>query len=67
MGMGYLRFPPTPRAIEDIIAVRGTDICHRTVWHWQDRFGPPFAADISRQRTIRMSDFAAGKRLSNDR
>ena len=39
-------------------AVRGgIDICHETVRHWWNRFGPMFAADIRRQRVSRMCGF----------
>ena len=36
---------------------RGIDICHETVRHWWNRFGPMFAADIRRQRVSRMRGF----------
>jgi len=32
------------------LAERGIGICHETVRHWWNRFGPLFAADVRRQR-----------------
>jgi transposase-like protein len=39
---------------------RGIDICHETVRHWWNRFGPMFAGDIRRKRMSRMRGFATG-------
>ncbi len=39
------------------LSERGIDICHETVRHWWNRFGPMFAADIRRQRVNRMRGF----------
>jgi len=52
--MMYVRFPLSLRNVEDLLAERGIDICHETVRHWWNRFGPMFAADIKRQRISRM-------------
>jgi len=52
--MMYLRFPLSLRNVEDLLFERGIDICHETVRHWWNRFGPMFAADIKRQRINRM-------------
>ena len=38
-------------------SARGIDLCHETVRHWWNRFGPLFAADIRRQRVSRMKGF----------
>jgi putative transposase len=43
--------------VEDLLFGRGIDICHETVRHWWNRFGPLFAADIRRQRVSRMRGF----------
>ena len=43
--MMYVRFPLSLRNVEDLLAERGIDICHETVRHWWNRFGPLFAAD----------------------
>lgn len=53
----YARFPLSLRNVEDLLAERGIDICHETVRHWWNRFGPMFAGDIRRQRVSRMRGF----------
>src|SRR5665647_1393200 len=55
--MMYVRFPLSLRNVEDLLFERGIDICHETVRHWWNRFGPMFAADIRRQRVSRMRGF----------
>ena len=55
--MMHVRFPLSLRNVEDLLAERGIDICHETVRMWWNRFGPVFAADISRQRVSRMKGF----------
>ena len=50
----YIRFPLSLRNVEDLLFERGIDLCHETVRHWWNRFGPMFAADIRRQRVNRM-------------
>jgi putative transposase len=52
--MMYVRFPLSLRNVEDLLFERGIDICHETVRHWWNRFGPMFAADIRRQRVSRL-------------
>lgn len=52
--MMYVRYPLSLRNVEDLLFERGVDICHETVRHWWNRFGPLFAADIRRQRVSRM-------------
>ena len=59
--MMYVRFPLSLRNVEDLLAERGIDICHETVRHWWNRFGPLFAANIRRQRTSRMRGFRQWK------
>jgi putative transposase len=51
--MMYVRFPLSLRNVEHLLFERGIDICHETVRHWWNRFGPVFAADIRRQRVRR--------------
>jgi len=51
--MMYVRFPLSLRNVEDLLFERGIDICHETVRHWWNRFGPMFAAEIRRQRVSR--------------
>ena len=48
--MMYVRFPLSQRNVEDLLFERGIDICHETVRHWWNRFGPMFAGSIRRQR-----------------
>jgi putative transposase len=55
--MMYVRFPLSLRNVEDLLFVRGIDICHETVRMWWNRFGPMFAGDIRRQRVSRMRGF----------
>jgi putative transposase len=55
--MMYIRFPLSLRNVEDLLFERGIDVCHETVRHWWNRFGPMFAADIRRQRASRMKGF----------
>ena len=55
--MMYIRFPLSLRNVEDLLFERGIDLCHETVRHWWNRFGPVFAADIRRQRVNRMRGF----------
>ena len=55
--MMYVRFPLSLRNVEDLLFERGIDICHETVRLWWNRFGLLFAADIRRQRVLRMPGF----------
>ena len=59
--MMYVRFPLSLRDLEDLLFERGIDICHETVRHWWNRFGPLFAADVRRQRANRMRGFRQWK------
>jgi hypothetical protein len=56
--MMYVRFPLSLRNVEDLLFERAIDVCHETVRHWWNRFGPLFAADIRRQRISRMRGFS---------
>lgn len=55
--MMYVRFPLSLRNVEDLLAERGIDICHETVWLLWNWFGPLFAGDLRRQRICRMHGF----------
>jgi transposase-like protein len=55
--MMYIRFPLSLRNVEDLLAERGIDICHETVRHWWNRFGPMFAGEVRRQRVSAMRGF----------
>jgi hypothetical protein len=35
----YVRYPLSLRNVEDLLAERGIDISHETVWFWWNRFG----------------------------
>ena len=48
--MMYIRFPLSPRNVEDLLHERGIDICHETVRFWWRRVGPMFAAEIRKRR-----------------
>ena len=48
--MMYVRFPLSLRQVEDLLYELGIDIGHETVRAWWDRFGPIFAAEITKQR-----------------
>lgn len=52
--MLYVRYPLSLRNVEDLLFERGIDICHETVRHWWNRFGPMFAAEIRRKRLQHM-------------
>lgn len=53
----YVRFPLSLRNVEDLLFECGIDVCHETVRHWWNRFGPMFAGEIRRQRVSRMRGF----------
>ena len=48
--MMSVRYPLSPRRVEDLLFERGIDICHETVRLWWNRFGPLFAAEIRKRR-----------------
>ncbi len=47
--MMYIRYPLSPRQVEDLLFERGIDICQETVRYWWNRFGPMFAAAIRKR------------------
>jgi putative transposase len=55
--MMYVKYPLSLRNVEDLLHERGIDICHETVRHWWNRFGPLFAGEIRKQRASRMRGF----------
>jgi putative transposase len=57
----YVRFPLSLRNVEDLLFERGIDICHETVRHWWNRFGPMFAAEIRRKRVQHMRAYTHWK------
>jgi len=48
--MMYVRFPLSLRNVEDLLHERGVDVSHETIRFWWNRFGPMFAAEITRKR-----------------
>ena len=52
--MLYVHYPLSLRQVEDLLSERGIDICHVTVRHWWNRFGPLFAAEIRKRRVPRI-------------
>ena len=46
----YVKYPLSLRNVEDLLHERGIDICHETVRHWWNRFGPLFAREIRKRR-----------------
>ncbi len=50
--MMYIRYPLSLRQVEDLLFERGIDICHETVRFWWNRFGPMFAAEIRKKRSV---------------
>lgn len=52
--MMYVRFPLSLRNVEDLLHERGIDICHESVRHWWNRFGPMFASEIRKKRSQNM-------------
>ena len=55
--MMYVRYPLSLRNVEDLLAKRGIDIIHETVWFWWNRSGPMFAAEISKKRVAHMHGY----------
>jgi putative transposase len=56
--MMYVRFPLSLRNVEDLLHGRGIDISHETVRFWLNRFGPLFAAEISKKRVSQMRAYS---------
>ena len=54
----YVRFPLSPRNVEDLLHERGIDISHETVRFWWNRFGPMFASEIRKRRVDRMRAYS---------
>ena len=52
--MLYVRFPLSLRNVEDLLHERGIDVCHGSVRHWWNRFGPMFASEIRKKRSQSM-------------
>jgi putative transposase len=52
--MVYFRFALSLRQREDLLHERGIAITYETVRAWWNRFGPMFAAEISKARSVSM-------------
>ena len=52
--MMYVRFPFSLRNVEDLLHERGIDVCHESVRHWWNRFGPMFASETRKKRSQSM-------------
>ena len=50
--MMYARFPLSLRQVEDLLHERGIDVSYETVRFWWNRFGPLFAAEIKKKRSL---------------
>ncbi len=50
--MMYIRYPLSPRQVEDMRFERTIDIRHETVRFWCNRFGPMFAAEIRKRHGV---------------
>ncbi len=46
----YLRFTPSLRDVEDLLAERGVAVSYETVRRWVNHFGPMNAADLRKRR-----------------
>ena len=46
----YLRFTPSFRDVEDLLAERGVVVSYETVRRWVNHFGPLIAADLRKRR-----------------
>ena len=50
--MMYVRFPLSLQNVEDLLRERGINVSHESVRFWWNRFGPMFASEIRRKRSI---------------
>ncbi len=55
--MMYVRYPLSPRNVEDLLAERGIDISYETVRYWWNRFGPMFAAGSRKKRVAHVRGY----------
>jgi putative transposase len=52
--MMYVRFPLSPRNVEDLLHEHGIDVSQETIRFCGNRFGRMFAAEIRKSRISRM-------------
>lgn len=50
--MMYVRYPLSLRQFEDLLHERGIDVSYETIRAWWNRFGPIFAAEIRKTRSV---------------
>ena len=50
--MMYVRYPLSLRQVEDLLHERGIDVSYETVRAWWNRFGPVFATEIRKARSV---------------
>ena len=48
----YVRFPLSPRNVEDLLFERGIDISYETVRYWWNRFGPMATPKVARRGRV---------------
>lgn len=53
--MYYVRFPLSLRHVEDLLHMRGIDICHETVRYWWNSLGPIVAKELKKKRPQKVS------------
>jgi hypothetical protein len=53
----YVKYPLSPRNVEDRLFERGIDISHEAVRYWWNRFGPIFAAGIRKGQVAHMRGY----------
>ena len=58
--MLYVRFPLSLRNVEDLLSERGIDVCHETVRHWWNRFGPISRPTYAANGSAECVAFASG-------
>lgn len=55
--MMYVRYPLSPRNVEDLLHEHGIDIAYETGFLYRNRLGTIFAAEIRRNRVQAMRSF----------
>jgi hypothetical protein len=63
----YLRFGLSYRDVEELLAERGIEVDHVTVYRWVQRFAPEFAKAARARPTHRRGALARGRDLSEGR
>ena len=48
----YFRFTMSFRDVEDLLAERGIEVSYETIRCWTIKFGPAFASNLKRRRTV---------------